>query len=638
MKYNLQNLKTDFYEEVNKDWLKKAKIPADRNGTGGFVELDLQIEKKVIAFADKLVKNIDDIKDNTIKNFAKFYKITSDHKSRNQIKGSQLLLVILREFEVLQSYDDIAKNFKNLEYLGSLLPFQFGITQDFVDNTKQVLAMGHPNLILPDKAYYANEEKCEKLLNAYREMMIKLWTMLGFDEKRAKQEVEQAIEFDKLLIEMAKSSEEEADYVKSYNVFKFDDINQKSAIFDVKKLGNALISKPADTVIVDNPRFIDAINSIYTKDNFHLFKSRMICQFIAAHAQYLSDDFRETAQIFRAAITGTKKLPTLKKFAFQVASGTFRMPFGIYYAKTTFGAKAKENVEHMVDNMIGIYKNRLRKNTWLSKRTIEKAITKLEALEKKIGYPEEYESFYDEYETLLPQESAPSILKNILKFRAIFTKYAFAQYLEPVNKNLWEMSPAVVNAYFHPFKNVIVFPAAILDEPFYSLKYNSSANYGGIGSVIAHEISHAFDNNGSQFDEKGNLNNWWTDEDRKEFKKRAQGVIDLFEGQDSPYGKCNGKLTVSENIADLGGFACAYEAAKLEPDFDAKSFFYNWANVWRSKYRKEYGELLLKSDVHAPTKLRANIQIKNHDAFYEVFGVKASDAMFIAPEKRVKIW
>ncbi|WP_027334177.1 M13 family metallopeptidase [Mycoplasma elephantis] len=635
-KFNENNLRNDFYEEVNNEWLKKAKIPDDKNGTGGFTELDMKIEKKIMKFADNLLLNIDNINDNTIKNFCKFYKITSNHELRQKNKGTELYNLILSEFDKLNSYDDIIKNYKKLEYMGSMLPIQFGICQDFVDNTKQVLAMGHPDLILPDKDYYLDEAKKTHLLNAYKEMMILLLKKLGFDSIRANKEVEQAIKFDELLIDMAKSSVENADYVKSYNVFKLDDLSKKSSIFNIKELSKKLINKPCDSIIVDNPRFINALETIYTKDNFHLFKSRMISYFIQSHASFLSDDFRRTLQIFTAAITGTKKIKSRKKYAFYLASGLFNMPFGVYYAKTTFGKEAKANVEHMVDNMINVYKTRLQNNDWLSKQTIDKAITKLSALQKKIGYPEEYEPYYDKYEVIDNDDS--TILENILHFRKIKTDYIFNQYLEPVNQNYWEMSPAMVNAYFHPFKNVIVFPAAILDEPFYSLKYNSSANYGGIGAVIAHEISHAFDNNGSQFDEKGNLNNWWTNEDRIEFEKRAKGVIDLFEGQDSPYGKCNGKLTVSENIADLGGFACAFEAAKMEKDFDPKLFFYNWANVWRSKYRQQYGELLLKSDVHAPTKLRANIQIKNHNAFYELFNVKEDDKMYLDPKKRVIIW
>ncbi len=200
------------------------------------------------------------------------------------------------------------------------------------------------------------------------------------------------------------------------------------------------------------------------------------------------------------------------------------------------------------------------------------------------------------------------------------------------------MSAATVNAYYEPFKNIIVFPAAILQAPFYSLKQSSSQNYGGIGAVIAHEISHAFDNNGSLFDELGNLNNWWTKEDHEYFSKLADKMIKEFDGIPFAGGKVNGKLTVSENIADAGGLSCANEAAKNEEDYNLYDFFINWAKVWRMKATEQYKQLLLNIDVHAPAELRANVQVKNLDDFYKTFDVKPGDGMYMEPGERVKIW
>ena len=214
----------------------------------------------------------------------------------------------------------------------------------------------------------------------------------------------------------------------------------------------------------------------------------------------------------------------------------------------------------------------------------------------------------------------------------------FSRWNKPVDRMRWEMSAATVNAYYHPFKNIIVFPAAILQAPFYSLKQSSSENYGGIGAVIAHEISHAFDNNGALFDELGNLNNWWSEEDSAHFKQLAQKMIKEFDGIEFAGQKVNGKLTVSENIADAGGLSCALEAAKQEDDFDAKKFFINWATIWRMKATKQYEQLLLSIDVHAPQKLRANVQAENLDDFYSAFNIQSNDPMFKAPEDRVNIW
>ena len=241
------------------------------------------------------------------------------------------------------------------------------------------------------------------------------------------------------------------------------------------------------------------------------------------------------------------------------------------------------------------------------------------------------------YDRLIVDNTQP-LLTNLLAFNKIETADMYSKWNQPVERDRWEMSAATVNAYYHPFKNIIVFPAAILQAPFYSLKQSSSANYGGIGAVIAHEISHAFDNNGSLFDEYGNLNNWWTDEDSKQFKNKAQQMIDQFDGIEFAGQKVNGKLTVSENIADAGGLSCALEAAKSEADLDTEAFFINWAKIWRMKATEQYMQLLLSIDVHAPAKLRANVQVQNLDDFFTTFNIKSGDAMFLDEGERVKIW
>ena len=239
---------------------------------------------------------------------------------------------------------------------------------------------------------------------------------------------------------------------------------------------------------------------------------------------------------------------------------------------------------------------------------------------------------------VIPAEQGGTLLANALHFSQLKRLADYQKWNQPVERAEWEMSADTVNAYYHPFRNIIVFPAAILQTPFYSLKQSSSQNFGGIGAVIAHEISHAFDNNGSLFDEYGNLNNWWTEDDQKHFQKLADQMIAEFDGLEIAGGKVNGKLTVSENIADAGGLSCALEAAKKDADVDLVDFFMNWATIWRMKARPEYTQLLLSIDVHAPNKLRANVQVQNLADFYQVFDIQPNDAMYLAPEKRVRIW
>jgi putative endopeptidase len=287
----------------------------------------------------------------------------------------------------------------------------------------------------------------------------------------------------------------------------------------------------------------------------------------------------------------------------------------------------------MVQKMINVYKKRLTNNQWLSQATRQKAVLKLDKLGIQVGYPDKLDELYKKFKV-----KGSSLVENALHFEKIANLDHYGKWGQPVDRTRWEMSAQIVNAYYNPSYNIIVFPAAILQTPFYSLKQSSSENFGGIGAVIAHEISHAFDNNGAHFDEYGNLNNWWTEDDLKHFKKLAQKMITEFDGLKTPAGKVNGKLVVSENIADAGGLSCALKAAKGEPDADLKAFFINWARVWCMKSSLERQKLLLNIDVHAPNELRADIQPKNLADFYQTFNIQPGDGMYLPPKKRVNIW
>ena len=312
----------------------------------------------------------------------------------------------------------------------------------------------------------------------------------------------------------------------------------------------------------------------------------------------------------------------------------YSQALGLWYAGEKFSPEAKADVEHKVATMIEVYKARLEKADWLAPETREKAIVKLNVITPHIGYPEKLPETYakkiiDESKTLV--ENAQALYE-------ISIAHSWSKWNQPVDRSEWHMPANMVNAYYDPQQNQIVFPAAILQAPFYDLHQSSSANYGGIGAVIAHEISHAFDTNGASFDENGSLKDWWKPEDYEAFTARTQKVIDQFEGQDSYGAKINGKLTVSENVADLGGIAAAREAAKKEEDFSAEEFFTNFARIWRMKARTEYMQLLASVDVHAPGKLRTNVQLPNFDEFHKEFDVKEGDGMWRAPEDRVIIW
>ena len=288
----------------------------------------------------------------------------------------------------------------------------------------------------------------------------------------------------------------------------------------------------------------------------------------------------------------------------------------------------------MVEKMVAVYKKRLANNDWLSEETAKKAIVKLNALGINVGYPDELDPLYTKFVV----DEQLNLLDNAVNFTKVATKDNLERFGKEVDRTRWEMPAHMVNAYYDPSFNIIVFPAAILQAPFYSLDQTASENYGGIGAVMAHEISHAFDNNGAQFDEYGNLNNWWTEADLKHFQELAQQMIAEFDGLKTEAGTVNGKLVVSENIADAGGLSCALEAAKGEKDCDLRAFFISWARIWCMKSSLERQKLLLAVDVHAPHTLRANVQPKNLDDFYTAFDVHENDGMWLPKEKRVHIW
>lgn len=402
------------------------------------------------------------------------------------------------------------------------------------------------------------------------------------------------MQFDKLIAPHVKSAEENADYSKMYNPQSFDTFIQYTDKLDLKKLVTGLIGTTPDKVIVTDPVYFDHLNDILTEAHFPLFKSWMIIKTVRSLSGYLSEEFRQVSGIYSRVLSGTDEAMPQKKAAYYLASGQFDQVVGDYYGKKYFGEAAKKDVEQMVKKMIAVYKKRLEENDWLGDATKEKAVIKLNNLGIQVGYPDKIPALFDQFKTV-PADQGGTLLSNTLVFSKLTLKDRFSKWNKPVDRSEWEMSADTVNAYYHPFRNVIVFPAAILQAPFYSLEQSSSANYGGIGAVIAHEISHAFDNNGALFDEYGNLNNWWTEEDLTQFQNKAQAMIEEFDGLPFADGKVNGKLTVSENIADAGGLSCALEAAKTESDLSIEEFFVNWATIWRTKAKKNTNNFYCKS-------------------------------------------
>ncbi len=634
MAVNNELIKDDLYEAVNGGWLKTAKIPDDKPATGGFNDLVNEIDKQLMDDFDAYATGKEKSDDSRFNEMIKLYRLAKKFDWRKKV-GPQPLKRMLASVENLNSYEDYQSQWKNWILAGMPSPISFDIDADMKNATVYALFASSPSLILPDKSYYEAEKKAQhdQLLQLWSSMVEALMDKLGYSKEEAKKIIDDAIKFDALLAPNVKSAEEAADYSKMYNPQTVAELASATDQLDIAAIIKQLVGEEPEKVIVTEPEYFKALNKIL-QDNFELFKNWALIRVIRENASNLDDEMREINGRYGRALSGSKKPVSQRKFAFYLARDMFSQVAGDYYGKKYFGPQAKADVHHMVEQMIKVYKGRLTNNQWLSKDTRDKAILKLDKLGIQVGYPDKIPALYDQFKV----DEEESLIANLNQLTVTANKELFSRWNKPVDRMRWEMSAATVNAYYHPFKNIIVFPAAILQAPFYSLKQSSSQNYGGIGAVIAHEISHAFDNNGSLFDEFGNLNNWWTDEDSAHFKQLAQKMIEEFDGIPFAGQKVNGKLTVSENIADAGGLSCALEAAKNEADFNAQEFFINWATIWRMKATEQYMQLLLSIDVHAPQKLRANIQAENLDDFYRAFDIKPGDEMYRAPEDRVHIW
>ena len=612
----------NLYLAVNSEWLEKAKIPSDRSRISSFDGIDLNIEKELM---------------NDFANFAAGKKELPNipNFDKRNADGAEPIQADLEVLTGLRDFADLNLKAADLYKNGFGLPFSLYVEADMKNTKVHALHFGGASLILPDTTTYENPAASD-LLNVWQKQTEKLLTMAGISEADAQKYVAQALAFDKKLSKVVKSSEEWADYPAMYNPESTTDFESKFKSFKFDQFLTELFDQKPDRIIVTEPRYLDHFEELINPDNFEEIKGWMISNFINSVAAYLSQDFREAAFPFSQALSGQPELSSGVKQAYRIANSMFSEVVGVYYGQTYFGAEAKADVEDMIHKMIDVYEQRITDNDWLSEDTKKKAIVKLRALILKIGYPDKIEKIYDRFQ-IIPEAEGGSLYANEAAAGKEEIKYNLEKLTQDVDRTVWLMPGNLVNACYDPQRNDITFPAAILQRPFYDLKQSRALNYGGIGVVIAHEISHAFDNNGAKFDEFGNLKNWWTKEDFAEFEKRTQEEIDLFNGIEYGPVTLNGKQIVSENIADQGGLTAAVEANKGEGG-DMKEVFENFARVWATKQLPESIKTQVSVDVHAPGPERANVQSQCQAEFYKAFDVKPEDGMWLDPEKRVVIW
>ena len=625
-------IQDDLYEYVNGEWLEKAIIPDDRPTIGGFANLAEDVEKIMMNdFKDfKAGTKHSDI--NGMCDAIKLYNKIMDTDTRNAL-GIKPLMPLLDKIKAIDSLEKLNDNLLFFTENNIPLPVDFGVDANMQDATSNCFIIQGPSIILPDTTYYGNETE-DKLLAVYKDMALKLLAYTSLTSDEQEEYINDTLAFDALVASQVKSMLEWADYVKNHNPMPLDEVCNYLQPLAFKKLLTAIYDNLPQELIVYDPKAIKNMNMYFNNDTFKQYIHWAYVKTLLANANKLSQEMAAISTTYRRCIMGIASDPILEKQAYQIASSVYSEPCGIYYGRTYFGEEAKKDIISLVKKIIDTYKDRIAHNNFLEEATKQKAILKLSTINIKMGYPDDVRAIYKE----MIIDDNDNYFEAMNKINKIKIHHNLNKLYKPVDKNEWQMPGHMVNACYDPSRNDITFPAAILQKPFYALSQSVSENLGGIGTVIAHEISHAFDNNGAHFDENGNLFNWWSENDSKAFKELTNKMIKQWDG--IPFGNTsvNGELVVSENIADNGGMAVTLQIMHTIEDPDFKAYFINWAKIWCQKAKDEYIDFLLKNDVHSPCKLRANIQVRNFKEWYDTFNVTDTDQMYIKEEDRIIIW
>lgn len=631
---DIPRIQDDLFQHVNGEWIEKAVIPDDKPCAGGFNELAREGEELLMKEFRELSAAAS-VDDENMNKAVSLYRLCLDEKRRAS-DGIAPVQPLLDTISSLKDISDFNNHLVQFVEEGYPLPFKMTVETDFMDSSSYCIALFGPSVILPDSSYYKDEmaEQKKQLMPLFISMVEKLLRKTSLSEAEQAQYIKDTLAFDELIAAYVKSNEEWADYVAAYNPMQKDKAASLFGQLDLSLLISTLFTSSFENVVITEPRYFEHFKEVFNAETFALYKHWAYVNALLDASSVLTEELRDIGSSFSRALSGVAVMPSLEKQSYHLASFFFSDPIGLYYGRKFFGEEAKKDITELVQDIIESWKDRVRTNTFLSAATKDKAILKLSTMKLKLAYPDKTDTLYDK----LTVDENLSLFENCQRLKKAKNVDQFSKFGTKVDQYKWDMPGHMVNACYNPSVNDITFPAAILQAPFYSIKQTRSENLGGIGCVIAHEISHAFDNNGAQFDENGNLNNWWTDEDMSNFKSRTGAMAEQFDGIELPWGKVNGSFIVSENIADNGGMAAALQVMHGMKDADYKGFFMNWARIWCQKAKEEYAKLLLSIDVHAPNVLRANITPRNFDEWYTTFDVKESDKMYLPTEKRVLIW
>ena len=627
-------IQDDLYTYVNQARLDELVIPDDKPFAGGFAELSDSVEKVMMDEFASMTAN-GSYPNEHLKRACELYRIAMDTE-RKEKHGIAPALANLAILDRIDSTEAFSRLYKTLVLKGIPTPVNVSVDTDMKNTKQHLVYIQGPGVILPDASYYKPEMAAQKaqILGLWTNVAKMVMSKTPLTAEEQDTYVADALAFDEILGGLVKTSEEWSKYVEMYNPTEESKVAQMLGTVAFDDILTDLFGRIPEIIVVTEPRYFENFGKVFSDDTLALYKHWAYVTGLMSSCSLLSEELRDMGGMYQRALMGIAKASPVDKFAYNLASGMYSEPVGIYYGEKYFGEEAKRDISDIAKQIIATYQSRITTNEILGEETKEKAILKLSKMGVKMGYPDKVRPLYDLL-TYDPEDSLFDIVHHLREVRELDTLAKLDRPTDPTN---WAMPGHMVNACYDPFVNDITFPAAILQAPFYSLKQSRSENLGGIGAVIGHEISHAFDSNGAKCDENGNINNWWTEDDFKRFEIKVREMIEQFDGIELPWGKVNGAFIVSENMADNGGMAVTLDIMSKTEGSSYEEYFANWAKVWCQKAKPEYQQLLLSVDVHGPNVLRTNMPPRNFAEWYKTYDVKETDGMYIAPDKRVVIW
>ena len=636
-----KNACTDLNAYANGKWLAANPVPGDRTSWGAFEMLD----ERSVGVQHQLAEQAAADADATgVEKIVGDFWATGMDEAKINAQGIAPIQERLDAIAKLDGTEAIADYLRSSAAKGQNMLFGFGAEADFKDSSMNMAYAMQGGLGLPDKGYYFDADKKDKLA-AYEQHVAKVLELSGVPAADAAEQAKSVLAFETRLAKVSKSSEEMSrDVSLFYNPVTMEEADKLTPNFPWTKFFESQGVAPQAKFSLAIPAFHEEVSKMLADTAPATWQAYLRFHTVDGASPYLGDAFvQENYDFYGKAMRGQKEIKPRWKRVLGTIEGEAGEAFGQMYVKVAFSPESKAKMETLVKNLGVALKARIEKLEWMSDETKKKAIAKWETFTPKIGYPDKWRDWSG------LATNRDSYIGNVLAADEFNYKWNLSKIGKPVDKGEWGMTPQTVNAYYNPLQNEIVFPAAILQPPFFDPNADDATNYGGIGAVIGHEMTHGYDDQGARFGPTGNFENWWTDADAKGFAARTGKLVDQFNGYTTEAGgKVNGKLTLGENIADLGGLNTAYDAMKAategkeDPKTDGltrdQRFFLNWATVWRRNFTPDELKVRLTTDPHAPANFRAIGTPSNMPAFAEAFGCKAGDAMVRGGDKQVKIW